>query len=265
MSASEPSRPRSGRRSGPIIQVIDLYKSFGDNQVLRGLNLEVEEGTTCVILGASGSGKSVLLKHIIGLMHPDSGKVIVDGLEVSRLSSRELDTFRERFGMVFQFSALFDSMTIFENVAFPLIEHRKDLGRDDIEEIVSQKLQLVGLSGVEEKLPAELSGGMRKRVGLARAIAREPKILLYDEPTTGLDPITTDSVNEMIENMQERLGVTSVVISHDIASAFRIADQVAVLHQGRIVEKGSPEELRRTTHPHVLAFLRAWLGRPANE
>lgn len=243
-----------------MIEVIDLHKSFGDNHVLRGVNLRVDEGTTTVILGGSGSGKSVLLKHMIGLLRPDSGRVIVDGLDLTRLSFRELDRFRERFGMVFQFSALFDSMTVFQNVAFPLREHRNDLSEEEIETIVHDKLRVVGLSGVDELMPGQLSGGMRKRVALARAIVREPKIVLYDEPTTGLDPLTTDAVNQMIAGAKRELGVTSVVISHDIASAFRIADQVAVLYEGRIVERGSPEEIKHTTHPHVLAFLRAWLG-----
>lgn len=243
-----------------MIEVIDLHKSFGDNHVLRGVNLRVDEGTTTVILGGSGSGKSVLLKHMIGLLRPDSGRVIVDGLDLTRLSFRELDRFRERFGMVFQFSALFDSMTVFQNVAFPLREHRNDLSEEEIETIVHDKLRVVGLSGVDELMPGQLSGGMRKRVALARAIVREPKIVLYDEPTTGLDPLTTDAVNQMIAGAKRELGVTSVVISHDIASAFRIADQVAVLYEGRIVERGSPEQIKHTTHPHVLAFLRAWLG-----
>ncbi len=245
----------------PLIEIVDLYKSFGSNHVLRGLNLDIDEGTTVVILGASGSGKSVLLKHIIGLLHPDAGKVLVDGVDVTHLKGRELDELREKFGMVFQGSALFDSMSVFENVAFPLREHQKHLSQQEIHDIVESKLRVVGLEGVDEVFPAELSGGMRKRVALARAIAREPKIVLYDEPTTGLDPITTDSVNDMIETARKELGVTSVVISHDIGSALRIADVVAVLHEGVIVERSTPEELRHSRHPQVRAFLQTWFQR----
>jgi len=244
-----------------MIEVQDLHKAFGDNEVLRGVNLTVEEGTTVVILGSSGSGKSVLLKHIIGLLQPDSGTVYVDGVDICRLSARELNRFRRKFGMVFQSSALFDSMTVFENVAFPLIEHREGRTDEEIRAIVEAKLALVGLEKAAQLDPAELSGGMRKRVALARAVARDPKIVLYDEPTTGLDPITTDSVNDMIEDARRELGVTSIVISHDIGSALRIADFVAVLYEGRIVEHSTPEQLRHTTHPHVRAFLQTWFRR----
>jgi len=245
----------------PMIVIRDLHKSFGDNEVLRGVNLTVEAGTTVVILGGSGSGKSVLLKHMIGLLHPDSGTVCVDGEDVGHLSHRELDLFRRKFGMVFQNSALFDSMTVFDNVAFPLVEHREGRTDEQIRETVEAKLGLVGLENAAHLFPAELSGGMRKRVALARAVARDPKIVLYDEPTTGLDPITTDSVNDMIEDARQKLGVTSVVISHDIGSALRIADRVAVLYEGRIVENSTPEQLRHTTHPHVRAFLQTWFQR----
>ncbi|HEY0838693.1 MAG TPA: ABC transporter ATP-binding protein [Vulgatibacter sp.] len=245
----------------PLIVIRDLHKSFGDNHVLRGVNLTVEAGTTVVILGSSGSGKSVLLKHMIGLLKPDSGSVVVDGEDVGALSPHELNRFRSKFGMVFQASALFDSMTVEENVAFPLREHRERRTDEEIRAIVDSKLKLVGLEGAGSLYPAELSGGMRKRVALARAVARDPKIVLYDEPTTGLDPITTDSVNDMIEDARRKLGVTSVVISHDIGSALRIADAVAVLYEGRIVEISSPEQLRHTTHPHVRAFLQTWFQR----
>lgn len=245
----------------PMIVIRDLHKSFGDNHVLRGVNLRVGAGTTVVILGSSGSGKSVLLKHMIGLLKPDSGAVIVDGEDVGALSPRELNRFRRKFGMVFQASALFDSMTVEDNVAFPLREHREGRTDEEIRAIVESKLRLVGLEGAGPLDPAELSGGMRKRVALARAVARDPKIVLYDEPTTGLDPITTDSVNDMIEDARRKLGVTSVVISHDIGSALRIADYVAVLYEGRIVECSTPEQLRHTTHPHVRAFLQTWFQR----
>lgn len=243
------------------IDVIGLRKSFGSNEVLKGVDLQVREGTTTVILGGSGSGKSVLMKHIIGLLKPDAGKVLIEGEDITAMRGRELDKIRQKFGMVFQMAALFDSMTVLGNVAFPLREHRKHLSEAEIREIVASKLKLVGLEGVEDKYPSELSGGMRKRVGLARAVVLDPKIVLYDEPTTGLDPITTDNVDEMILDAKRELGVTSVVISHDIGSAFKVADEIAVLYQGRIVESGPPEALRQSNHPHVRNFLQMWFGR----
>jgi phospholipid/cholesterol/gamma-HCH transport system ATP-binding protein len=244
----------------PMIDVRDLWKSFNGNQVLKGVNLRVWPGTTSVILGGSGSGKTVLMKHIMGLFKPDRGEVIVDGENITRMDRRELSRFRTRMGMVFQSSALFDSLTVFENVAFPLREHTK-LSEEDIAARVKDKLAVVELYGVEEKYPAELSGGMRKRVALARAIVREPKLVLYDEPTTGLDPLTTESVDEMIIGAREKLGVTSVVISHDIGSTFHIADHVAMLHEGRIVEEGPPDKVRHSQEPHTRHFLATWFGR----
>jgi phospholipid/cholesterol/gamma-HCH transport system ATP-binding protein len=219
------------------------------------------EGTTTVVLGASGSGKTVLMKHIMGLFRPDHGQVIVDGENVSTMSRQQLAVFRERMGMVFQSSALFDSMTVGDNVAFPLREHNPGLSEEEIREKVKEKLAVVDLHDVEQKYPAELSGGMRKRVGLARAIVREPKIVLYDEPTTGLDPLTTESVDEMIIHARERLSVTSVVISHDIGSAFHIGDRIAVINEGRIVEEGTPQEVRRTKEPFTQHFLAMWFAR----
>jgi len=219
------------------------------------------EGTTTVVLGASGSGKTVLMKHIMGLFRPDHGQVIVDGENVSTMSRQQLAVFRERMGMVFQSSALFDSMTVGDNVAFPLREHNPGLSEQEIREKVKEKLAVVDLHDVEQKYPAELSGGMRKRVGLARAIVREPKIVLYDEPTTGLDPLTTESVDEMIIHARERLSVTSVVISHDIGSAFHIGDRIAVINEGRIVEEGTPQEVRRTKEPFTQHFLAMWFAR----
>jgi phospholipid/cholesterol/gamma-HCH transport system ATP-binding protein len=244
----------------PMIEVRSVYKAFDGNQVLRGVSLVVERGTTTVVLGGSGSGKTVLMKHIMGLFKPDKGEVIVDGENVSAMDRQELARFRTRMGMVFQSAALFDSMTVYENVSFPLREHT-NLSEDQIRERVKEKLAVVELHGVEDKFPAELSGGMRKRVGLARAIVRDPKIVLYDEPTTGLDPLTTESVDEMIINAREKLGVTSVVISHDVGSAFHIGDEIAMLDQGRIVEKGPPEKLRQTKEPHTRHFLATWFGR----
>ena len=244
----------------PMIEVRDLWKSFGGNQVLKGVSLEVMPGTTTVILGGSGSGKTVLMKHIMGLFKPDRGQVIVDGEEITRMDRRELSRFRTRMGMVFQSSALFDSLTVFENVAFPLREHTK-LSEEEIAAAVKEKLAVVELYGVEQKYPAELSGGMRKRVALARAIVREPKIVLYDEPTTGLDPLTTESVDEMIIGARTKLGVTSVVISHDIGSTFHIADHISMLHDGRIVEEGPPDKVRNSQEPHTRHFLATWFGR----
>ena len=244
----------------PMISVQDLWKSFGDNHVLTGINLDVEEGSTCVILGGSGSGKTVLMKHMIGLLKPDKGKVIVDGEDIVPMDERDLERVRRKFGMVFQGAALFDSMTVYENVSFPLKEHRH-VSDDEAREIVRQKLGIVGLKNVEEKFPADLSGGMRKRVGLARAIVLDPKIVLYDEPTTGLDPITTDYVDDMIVTAQRELQVTSVVISHDIASSFKVADKVAFLWQGKIVEEGTPEQMRDSRHPELKHFLQMWFGK----
>jgi phospholipid/cholesterol/gamma-HCH transport system ATP-binding protein len=244
----------------PMIVVQDLYKSFNGFPVLKGITLTMMEGTTTVILGGSGSGKTVLIKHIMGLFKPDSGHVIVDGRDVTTMGRQELSTFRERMGMVFQSSALFDSMTVGDNVAFPLREHTR-LSEKEIADKVKEKLAVVDLHEVEEKYPAELSGGMRKRVGLARAIIREPKIVLYDEPTTGLDPLTTESVDEMIVHARERLSVTSVVISHDIGSAFHIADRIAVINEGRIVEEGTPAEVRKTQEPFTRQFLATWFAR----
>jgi phospholipid/cholesterol/gamma-HCH transport system ATP-binding protein len=243
-----------------IIRIEDLHKSFGSNHVLRGVNLDVEEGTTVVILGGSGSGKTVLMKHMIGLLKPDRGRVIVDGEDIVPYEGEQLARVRRKFGMVFQAAALFDSMTIYENVSFPLREHAR-MGEEEIRARVRQKLALLGLQNVEDKYPADLSGGMRKRVGLARAIVMDPKIVLYDEPTTGLDPITTASVDQMILDARRELGVTSVVISHDVASAFKVADKVAFLYDGRIVDEGPPSRLRESRHPAVHAFLETWFGK----
>jgi phospholipid/cholesterol/gamma-HCH transport system ATP-binding protein len=244
----------------PVIEVRDVWKAFGGNQVLKGVRLNMMPGTTTVVLGASGSGKTVLMKHIMGLFKPDRGEVIVDGENISAMDRQQLAKFRTRMGMVFQNSALFDSLTVGENVAFPLREHTK-LAEEEIRKRVRDTLAVVELYDVEEKYPAELSGGMRKRVGLARAIVREPKIVLYDEPTTGLDPLTTDSVDDMIIGAREKLHVTSVVISHDIGSAFHIGDHIAMLHEGKIVEEGPPDKLRHTQEPHTQRFLATWFGR----
>lgn len=243
-----------------MIEVSQLHKSFGNNHVLRGVDLHVAEGTTTVILGRSGGGKSVLMKHLIGLLRPDSGRVSVDGLDLDELGRGARLEMRTRFGLVFQMAALFDSMTVFENVAFPLKERRRELSARQRSERVIAMLESLGLADAQHRLPAELSGGMRKRVGLARALILEPKIVLYDEPTTGLDPITTASVDAMIKEAKNTHGVTSVVISHDIASAFAVADQVAFLHEGSVVEVGPPSRFRHATHPAVQEFLGSWFA-----
>ena len=242
-----------------MIRVHDLWKSFGEKEVLRGVSLDIPEGTTFVVLGASGSGKTVLLKHVIGLLKPDRGTVHVDGVEISTLSGRALTEARQVFGMVFQGAALFDSMTVFENVAFPLKEKERRLAADELRARVVESLRVVDLGeDVLESWPSQLSGGMRKRVALARALVANPKVVLYDEPTTGLDPITTDSVDSMINQAKERRRVTSMVISHDIASAFRVADRLAVLYDGRIAAQGTPDEVRRSDDPYVKRFLSLW-------
>jgi phospholipid/cholesterol/gamma-HCH transport system ATP-binding protein len=242
-----------------MIRISGLSKAFGDKEVLRGISLDVEEGTTFVVLGASGSGKTVLLKHVIGLLKPDAGSVHVDGMEISSLSGRELTEARRVFGMVFQGAALFDSMTVFDNVAFPVRERERRIPHDELLARVIESLRVVDLGeDVLDQWPSQLSGGMRKRVSLARALVANPKIVLYDEPTTGLDPITTNSVDSMIDQAKHRRGVTSMVISHDIASAFRVADRLAVLYDGKIAAQGTPEEVRRSDDPYVQRFLSLW-------
>jgi phospholipid/cholesterol/gamma-HCH transport system ATP-binding protein len=244
-----------------VIEVRDLWKSFGDNQVLKGIDLTIPKGTTFVVLGGSGSGKTVLMKHVIGLLKPDRGTVRVDGVEMSALRGKELTEARQMFGMVFQGAALFDSMTVFENVAFPLTEKRRGerIPAAEVRRRVIEKLRVVDLG--EEVLgrgPSELSGGMRKRVALARALVSDPQVVLYDEPTTGLDPITTDYVDGMILNAKRALGITSMVISHDIASAFKVADRLGVLYDGHLVAEGTPAEVRESQDPFVQRFLSLW-------
>jgi len=243
-----------------MIKLVNLHKAFDGQKVLNGVTLQIDKGAITVIIGSSGVGKSVLLKHMIGLLHPDSGKVFVEGVDLSSLSPQALVELRKKFGMLFQGAALFDSLNVFDNVAFPLFEHTT-FTRKEIKKRVTETLDVVGLQGVEKKMPAELSGGMKKRVGLARAIILKPEVILYDEPTTGLDPIMTDSVDNLILSMQQRLKITSVVISHDIASAFKIADQVAMIHEGKIIECGTPGELAASEHPEVLKFIGNWAKR----
>lgn len=237
-----------------MIVIEDLHKSFGDNEVLRGVNLTIEKGKTFVIIGRSGCGKSVLLKHIIGILKPDKGVILIDGCDITKLNERELNEVRKKFGMLFQGAALFDSLTVGENVAFGLRRHTH-LSREEIRRIVSQKLRLVGLVGIEGLKSAELSGGMKKRVGLARAIAMEPEIVLYDEPTTGVDPIMGSAINELIIELQDKLKITSIAVTHDMTSAYKIADRIAMLYEGEIIEVGTPGEIENTTNPIVRQFI----------
>lgn len=237
-----------------MIQFKDVQKSFGTQQVLRGVDLSIPRGKITVIIGRSGGGKSVILKHMIGLLKPDAGEVDIDGTSLSNLDSMALRDIRTKFGMLFQNAALFDSLNVYDNVAFPLVEHSKE-SSVQIGKKVKELLTLVGLPDIGHKMPSELSGGMRKRVGLARAIALKPQIILYDEPTTGLDPIMTDAIDNLILSMQKELGITSVVISHDIAATFHVADQIAMLHEGKIILSGPPDVFRNTNNPIVRQFL----------
>jgi len=246
---------RSDRTPQPaLIELRGVSKRFGANRVLDGLDLAVERGETMVVIGGSGTGKSVLLKHIIGLLQPDAGEVVVDGVSVGGLRGVALKEFRKRFGMLFQGAALFDSLSVLENVAFGLREHTR-LRQEEIRERVREKLELVGLRDVEHLWPSELSGGMKKRVALARALAMEPQILLYDEPTTGLDPIRADAINELIIGLRDRLKVTGVAITHDMTSAYKIADRIAMLYKGKIVAVGTPAEIRESADPVVRQFV----------
>lgn len=237
-----------------MIEITNLHKSFGDSQVLRGVDLTVHQGESLTVIGGSGSGKSVLLKHIIGLLFPDKGQVSIDGKVVNRLDEAGLNEIRKKFGMLFQGAALFDSLPVWENVGFALAQHTK-LSAKEIRERATQKLALVGLKGIEDKMPADLSGGMKKRVGLARAIAMDPAIILYDEPTTGLDPISADAINDLIVDLRKKLGGTSVSITHDMQSAYKISDRIAMLYKGQIQETGTPDEIKGTSNPIVRQFI----------
>ncbi len=237
------------------IRIRDLHRAFGTKVVLDGVDLDVEAGSSTVIIGGSGSGKSVFLKHVIGLLTPDRGSVEVDGVTVHQLRGTDLTRFRRKFGMAFQEGALFDSMTVADNVAFPL-RRLGSIGRDEVDDRVRECLALVHLDGVGDKMPAELSGGMRRRVGFARAIAHRPEILLFDEPTTGLDPVTKASIDELIIDFRESLQSTLVIISHDMGSVFRTADKVAMLYEGRIIVHATPRELLTLEDPRISEFLR---------
>jgi phospholipid/cholesterol/gamma-HCH transport system ATP-binding protein len=237
-----------------MIEIKDVHKCFRWNSVLQGVDLTINKGETMVIIGRSGCGKSVLLKHIIGLLKPDQGMILVDGEDIVSYNDNQLNKLRQKFGMLFQAAALFDSMTVDENVGLGLREHTK-MPEAEIKEKVKQTLKLVGLSGIEEKKPAELSGGMKKRVGLARAIAMDPKYVLYDEPTTGVDPIMADVINELIIHLRNTLSITSIAVTHDMVSAYKIADRIAMLYDGKIIFIGTPEETKNTDHPVVKQFI----------
>ncbi|MGA2138594.1 MAG: ABC transporter ATP-binding protein [Verrucomicrobiia bacterium] len=236
-----------------MIKIEGLWKSFGDNEVLRGLDLEIRDGETIVIIGQSGCGKSVLLKHLCSLLKPDRGRVLVDGTDIVPLGEEELTPIRKQFGFLFQGAALFDSMTLYDNVAFPLREERRV--ESEVQKRVEEALKIVDLLEAQDKKPAELSGGMRKRAGLARAVVANPKYVLYDEPTTGLDPIRADNINEMVLRLHDKLHVTGVAVTHDMVSAYKIADRIAMLHEGRIHMVGTPKEIQATQDPIVKQFI----------
>ena len=248
MSESETESVSRGASGEPIIRLERIAKAFGGHDVFRDLTLAFSQGRTTVVLGPSGVGKSIMLKLILGLLKPDRGRVWIDGTDITGFSERQLVPIRARFGMVFQGAALFDYLTVYENVAFALREHT-DLEEEQIGEVVRRKLALVGMEGTEKLLPEQLSGGMKKRVGLARAIAMDPEAILYDEPTMGLDPVTADRINDLILRCQRELRTTSIVVTHDVASAYRVGDRLVMLDQGDIIADGPPETIRR--HPDV--------------
>jgi phospholipid/cholesterol/gamma-HCH transport system ATP-binding protein len=237
-----------------MIEIKDLRKSFAAKKVLQGVDLDIAPGQTTTIIGGSGSGKSVLFKHIIGLMKPDSGSILVDGEDITQMGERDLYRMVEKFGLVFQSGALFDSMSVGKNVAFGLSQ-RKDMTQAQIDAVIEHSLNQVGLADIAHMLPAELSGGMKKRVAIARVIARKPQIIMFDEPTTGLDPIMADIINDLIIKVSDREGIMSIVITHDMVSAYKISDKIAVLFEGRIIETGSPDEIRNTRNPVVRQFI----------
>lgn len=242
------------REHDAIIRLVDIHKSFGSLRVLRGVSLEFPRGKTTVVMGPSGCGKSVLLKHIVGLLRPDSGEVWFEDARIDTLKEQELGPIRKQIGFLFQQSALFDSMSVWNNIAFPLIEHTR-MSRTEVHERVHEVLTLVGLADSAKQMPAELSGGQRKRIALARAIVLEPKVILYDEPTTGLDPIRADVINELILKLQRALNVTSIVVTHDLASAFKLADSMVMLYDGEVLIRAEPDEMRNASNEIVQQFL----------
>ncbi len=250
MQAKE-KKPDNAR---PLIELRAVHKTFGDQVVLAGVDLQIFPGCTTVIIGESGAGKSVLIKHMVGLIRPDRGEVIFDSLEIGKMTERQLAQVRKRFGFLFQGGALFDSMTAGDNIAFPLRQH-SNYSENKIRQIVGRKLRMVGLESIGDHKPAELSGGQRKRVALARAIALDPEVIYYDEPTTGLDPVRADVINELILKLQRELGVTSVVVTHDMNSAYKVGDRLLMLYQGRFIADASPDQIRASSDPRVQRFI----------
>lgn len=242
-----------------MIKLVDVNLSYQDKPVLKDINLEVVKGEILVVIGPSGSGKSTLLRLIIGLLQPTSGEVWVNNQEISRMNENELNQMRRQMGMVFQYSALFDSMSVGENVAFGLRQHT-ELSEAEIQKVVRNKLRMVGLSGHEQDMPNELSGGMKKRVSLARAIALNPEIVLFDEPTAGLDPIMSATIDRLIASTRRRLGVTSIVVTHDMSSAFKLADRIIMIHDGRIIESGSVDDIKNSNNHLVQRFIQGWMA-----
>ena len=240
-----------------LIQWKDVWKAFGPKRIFEGLDLEVKKGETLTIIGGSGTGKSVMLKCLIGLLYPDRGSILFEGADVTTYGEKQMREVRKRVAMVFQGAALFDSLTVGENIAYPLREHLKELTEEEISARVAKNLKMVNLPGIELMKPSDLSGGMRKRVGLARAIAIEPEVILYDEPTTGLDPISTKVIDELIVSMKKQLGCTSIVVTHDMDSAFRVSDRMAMLARRKIVASGTVKEMQASTNPDVRAFFDA--------
>lgn len=247
-----------------MIEIIDVYKNFNSKKVLNGVNLKINKGETKVIIGRSGCGKSVLLKHIVGVLRPDRGRITVEGQDLSAISSKELNSLRMRMAMVFQGGALFDSLNVGENVGFTLYEY-SNLSHKEIEEQVEESLSNVELHGIQKLMPSELSGGMKKRVAIARALCGRPEIILYDEPTTGVDPITADSINKLIRSLHDKFKVTSIVVTHDMKSAYSIADNMAMIYQGKIIAEGTPEEIQKTKHPVVYQFINGLAQGPITE
>lgn len=247
--------PQEGQGGPPVIELAEVYKSFGPLEVLRGVSAKILPGQTTVIIGESGVGKSVVLKHIVGLLRPDRGEVFYRGRHIGPMASPELAELRTHFGFLFQLGALFDSLTVGQNVAFPLTEHR-DLSPAEVDGVVAKKLRMVGLDGMQDKKPADLSGGQRKRVALARAIALDPEVILYDEPTTGLDPPRADVINELIIKLKQQTGCTGIVVTHDMASALKVGDRILMLHEGRFIFDGSPEQLADTDDQRVARFVK---------
>ncbi len=247
-----------------MIEIKNLHKTLGGHKVLNGLNLKIEKGITCVVIGRSGCGKSVLLKHIVGILKPESGQVFVGGQEVNKLNDHELNRLRLKMGMVFQGGALFDSMTVGENVGFGLIEH-DHIHHKELLRRIEDSLSMVGLSGIANLMPSELSGGMKKRVSLARALCIRPDIIFYDEPTTGVDPITADSINDLIIDLHDKLKVTAIVVTHDMTSAYKVGDKIAMLYHGKIIAEGTPKEIRHANNPVVHQFINGLAKGPITE